>query len=32
MYGFTVDSENIYMLLEACLQGNLYNKVRNQAI
>lgn len=28
MYGFAHDSENIYLLLEPCLDGNLFDSIK----
>lgn len=30
MYGSAYDSENIYLLLEPCLDGNLFDSIKNE--
>jgi serine/threonine protein kinase len=30
MYGFTHDAENIYLLLEPCLEGNLFDLIKKR--
>jgi serine/threonine protein kinase len=30
MYGFTHDAEHIYLLLEPCLEGNLFDLIKKR--
>ena len=32
LYGFSADAENIYMLLEPCLEENLFKKMQDQPL